>query len=558
MQYPNNSSEYDVVRLSWPKWHPKVCVFCKSKIIYKYADNGKKVHTLDGIIYQVINYYSCTNPRCQIYQSPFNPNPRFDYGERSYGADVFRLIAEKLLLYDVPIKSIWKELHFKYQVHISDRTVARICDDIINLKAYQIDLTTKSILIQDSHLLLGFDGQDPGKAGKALWIFLDVLHNRVLATYIVDTIDSERLHSIIKKIQEEYSVKIIGFVSDKQNLITKCCKTYYPDIPHQYCQFHFLRNSWNHLETLDSNIYLPLKKEINKLYINRASQSNLVYFEGKGNYSVRTVFIDLNNDLQIMTKVRNKTFKQLRGKWIYEKLTEYLKGMHTAIITLDPDFRITIIMKSTYNLLQKKLQEVSKIYTEVCHLNNYFQQIREALKDSQRNWLEQQQELDLIYQQIWTEVQQQDNNSELEKLRSFLPKKEFRIVEIMGEWCRLWESYRPGLFQYRYFPQPIKTNNACETGFSKEKQAIIRRCAKMNVGYTIATRGEAYLRLVHCKIEELRNDIVQEYSTFLLKELRVIQSDKISKITQYWRKSDLTYEGYNKVLNLFYPALESL
>ncbi|MHA1299827.1 MAG: hypothetical protein ACTSO9_10360 [Candidatus Helarchaeota archaeon] len=56
-----------------------------------------------------------------------------------------------------------------------------------------------------------------------------------------DSLDHKTLHHVIEEIKEYYDAEIIGWVSDKQNLITKCHDVFHPDIPHQYCQFNFFK-----------------------------------------------------------------------------------------------------------------------------------------------------------------------------------------------------------------------------------------------------------------------------------------------------------------------------
>jgi len=553
MQYPSKSSEYETHRLKWPDWLPRVCPQCQAKVKFKYADNGKKIHTLYGIVYQIVCFYSCTDEKCSLYQQPFNPNPRFDYSERYYGADVFREISEEFLLYKSSINSIYLKLKEKFNVSISERTVARICDDILNLKAYSIDQNTKAMLQGNSMVLLGLDGQDPGKNGKALWIFMDVLRNRVLYTWIVDSINYQRLHEVIEEITAEYGIKLMGFVSDKQNTIVKCCKTYYPDIPHQFCQYHFLRNTWNHLETLDSNLFLSLKKVLNSLYIHKANSTAKIHFEGIGKRSVREMFQPVEKDFQTMLKIRNKTFKQLRGFWLYVQLKEYTENMREQAKKMDNSLRIIKIFNRTWKAILEELDKYSSIFRQISVIQPLFVEVFHILNDSQAEWLEQQVMLDEIYDKIWKEAKTQGLRKNLSDLRSFLPRKSTKSFEVLGEWCRLWESYRPGLFQYRFFHEPIKTNNGCEQGFGKQKQAIYRRSAKKEVGYLVETRGEAYLRITHCTPEELREDIIQEYSKVLIQTLREKQQQKITERTKFWRTADFQYIGYQELLEKCYP-----
>ncbi len=90
MKRETYSEEYKTVRISYPSEWNFTCPSCGEKVKFKYADDGKLVHTLKGPIYQVINLYSCVNLECELNKIAFNPCPRFDYSQRTYGADVFR------------------------------------------------------------------------------------------------------------------------------------------------------------------------------------------------------------------------------------------------------------------------------------------------------------------------------------------------------------------------------------------------------------------------------------------------------------------------------------
>ena len=91
--------EYETIRLRWPSWLPKKCPHCQSSVQYRYADNGKRVHTLTGIVNQITTYYVCTKDSCAYSRQPFCPELRLDYGERIYGSDVFREIVEDFFFF---------------------------------------------------------------------------------------------------------------------------------------------------------------------------------------------------------------------------------------------------------------------------------------------------------------------------------------------------------------------------------------------------------------------------------------------------------------------------
>ncbi len=546
------SEDYDTIRISYPSELNNKCVICGNEVNYYYSDNGKLVHTLKGDIYQVINYYSCTNKDCKLSKIVFNPSPRFDYSERHFGADVFRFISNEFLIFKLKPSQILLQLKYKHQLDISIDTVRRIYEDVLKLKSLKIDERTKEIVQEQGFILFGLDGQDPGGDAPSIWCFMDLVSNRILATRKFDSLDYKKLHETIEEIEQLYGVKIIGWVSDKQNVITKCHDEYYSDIPHQYCQFHFLRNTWRHLAALDSKVYLPLKKAINALYIHSASTSSKVYFENVGKVSVREVFENTDNDLQTMLKVKNKTLKELRGTWLYETVEKYANDMDMVKATLDPTYRFTKIMDNTISSLKKPLSEIKPYYEDTKLLFERFQEIRRIFGDESVSQDVKMENLGVVYDRILVTVKARDPTMNWEECKSFLPSKKKSTEEIMGEWCRLWRSYLPGLFQYYKFPKAVKTNVDLEKAFGVEKQAIYSRVAKANVWRMVASRGEDYLRIKHCEQEELASDIVLQYSESVVKQLRAELSAAIKEITAMGRARSKRYERFDVDVSKYY------
>jgi hypothetical protein len=98
------------------------------------------------------------------------------------------------LVYELKPGQIFKRLTKKYQLKISKDMIWCICDDILKLKSLKIDEKTLEIIKKQGHILLGFDGQDPGRDAPSIWCFMDLISNRILATYKFDTLDYTILH----------------------------------------------------------------------------------------------------------------------------------------------------------------------------------------------------------------------------------------------------------------------------------------------------------------------------------------------------------------------------
>ncbi|MBA7715974.1 hypothetical protein ES703_125033 [subsurface metagenome] len=303
---------------------------------------------------------------------------------------------------------------------------------------------------------------------------------------------------------------------------------------------------------MDSNIYLPLKKVINDLYIHTTSKSSKVYFENVGKASIREAFENTDKDLQTMLKVKNKTLKELRGTWLYETVEKYANDMEAVKITLDPTYRFTKIMGKMISSLKDVLSKVEHYYKDAKLLFERFQEIRKIFGDETLSQEEKVEKLGFIYDEILTVAEERDSAIKLEECRAFLPNKKKSTVEILGEWCRLWKSYLPGLFQYYSFPKAVKTNVDLEKGFSMEKQAIFSRVAKANVWRMVATRGEDYLRIKHCEQDELASDIILQYSEEVVKQLCIELSSDIREITAMGRARSKRYEMFDVDVNKYY------
>ncbi|MBA7636283.1 hypothetical protein ES703_43899 [subsurface metagenome] len=91
----------------------------------------------------------------------FNPNSRFDYSDRHFGADVFRFISNEFLLFNAKPSQINKRLKYYHQLNISIDTVRRMYEDVLKLKSLKIDEKTKEIVQEQEFVYLVLYG--PGE-----------------------------------------------------------------------------------------------------------------------------------------------------------------------------------------------------------------------------------------------------------------------------------------------------------------------------------------------------------------------------------------------------------
>jgi hypothetical protein len=70
------------------------------------------------------------------------------------------------------------------------------------------------------------------------------------------------LASLLREAQEVLNVPIRGVISDGQQSIRKAVQTVLPDVPHQLCHFHYLREAAKPVYEADRHAKKELKKHV--------------------------------------------------------------------------------------------------------------------------------------------------------------------------------------------------------------------------------------------------------------------------------------------------------
>ena len=300
------------------------CPLCDSHASYAYSSSGHSYIDFNGYFNDFVRYYECTNPQCPLHSEPFNPAPPQVLPYKRYSLSVWKWIAQEAKIYKEKPKNIRKRIRKKFRISISEGTIRNCIKEIDSFLSHEIDKRTKEILKEQGKILIALDGQKPDDEGNALWLFVDLISNRVLDVKILSTADADTLHDCIENILKTYDVELLGGVSDKQGSIRAMRETYYEDLPWQYCHFHFLQNAWRPMAAKDANLHKRLKKSVHGLYILSASKTSKVNFEGIGKRSVRTVFEKVEKQLRAILKEYTRKFKKLRGITTYENLKQYV------------------------------------------------------------------------------------------------------------------------------------------------------------------------------------------------------------------------------------------
>ena len=180
-----------------------------------------------------------------------------------YGLDVIVAIGHQHFINHKPLDEIKPTLG---DLQISRAEIYLLTQVYLALTQATNKQTTPQIeqMKKNGGILLSLDGVQPEKGNQTLWILRDQQTNTTLLAQNLQTADKTNITKLIQDIKK-LGVPIIGVISDGQKAIRAAIKQELPTIPHQLCQFHFLRNIAKPIADLDRALKVELKKTLQGL-----------------------------------------------------------------------------------------------------------------------------------------------------------------------------------------------------------------------------------------------------------------------------------------------------
>ena len=108
-------------------------------------------------------------------------------------------------------------------------------------------------------LILSIDGIQPDKGNETVYLVRDILTGRVLAAENLRSSDTPSIQALLQPIQA-LDLPVLAAISDAQESILQAVAALWPHIPHQVCQFHYLREASRPMYEVNR----ALRKEIRK------------------------------------------------------------------------------------------------------------------------------------------------------------------------------------------------------------------------------------------------------------------------------------------------------
>ena len=147
---------------------------------------------------------------------------------------------------------------------ISERTVTNLLDRYDELLAVSLadDKRLKRIMNDQGRVILALDGLQPDVGHEVLWVLRHCISGEILLARSLLSGCQKDLAELIGTVADALDVPIEGVLSDGQNSIRKAVASALPDVSHQLCHFHYLREAAKPIYEADRHAKKELKKRV--------------------------------------------------------------------------------------------------------------------------------------------------------------------------------------------------------------------------------------------------------------------------------------------------------
>ena len=123
----------------------------------------------------------------------------------------------------------------------------------------------KTQLQHQGYTILALDGLQPDVGHEVLWMVRDCLSEEILLARPLLSSTQGAITALlqdVKRLLESLKVPVKGIISDGEETIRSAVAFVFPNVPHQLCQFHYLKDAIKPFYEADRHAKTLLKKHL--------------------------------------------------------------------------------------------------------------------------------------------------------------------------------------------------------------------------------------------------------------------------------------------------------
>jgi hypothetical protein len=423
----------------YPEWQQ--CPACHQAMHERYHKQ-RWIVRLEQPVKVVSHFLECGNTACTQRAVVYRPHQEDALALRGYsfGLDVVARIGELRYRDNFSLPKIRDQLQIESHLSISLKEVALLCEvflALVTTVAHQDPELTERLSTRGS-IVLAIDGVQPEKSHETLYILRDVGSGRVLVAKTLLSSATPEIEQLIEEVLG-LGLPIVGVISDKQESICLAVQHKLPTVPHQICQYHYLKDVAQPICEADRHFKKELKKKIRGIRaIERQAEQG----------STKEAQVVADYSLAMRTVMRNDGKYPLEppGVQLYQKL-QLIAASVERVKAVQP----SVLLKKLSRMLSV-LNVFEKEYEKLVILFSWIYQIAHLLQ-AQTSGEEAQSQLLACIQ----ELKQRGLPTELGRVMTYVEK--------------ITVAFAPHLFEYLKQPLLPRTNNDLELFIGRIKKS---------------------------------------------------------------------------------------
>jgi hypothetical protein len=227
--------------------------------------NYRTIPTLQAVLGLTLQIRRCLNTACPQCRQPYRPEEegRLALPKHEFGLDVMAFVGQQRYSHHRSIPEIHQTL-VERRVAVAPRTVTNLLeryDELVALSLHDM-LRLQRLTQARGRVILALDGLQPDVGHEVLWVLRDCLSGEVLLARSLLSATHDDLATLLREVQQALQVPIVGVITDGQPSIRAAVAQALPDVPHQLCPFHYLREAAKPIYEADRHAKKILKQRV--------------------------------------------------------------------------------------------------------------------------------------------------------------------------------------------------------------------------------------------------------------------------------------------------------
>ena len=222
------------------------CAACDRAMPVVYTKT-RKLMTMSGLVQLRLQIRSCQNSDCERFHKVCHPEAEGSWAlpDQEFGLDVVLRVGQLR----------YREHRSRAEIHqrlleegasLGERSVSNLLTHYDILLSLSLDTLPErgAKLAAQGRAILAIDGLQPDVGHEVLWVVREVLSGEVLCARSLLSSSRSELQVLLADVAKALPVPVAAVVSDGQHSIRQAVAAALPEVPHQLCQFHYLREAW--------------------------------------------------------------------------------------------------------------------------------------------------------------------------------------------------------------------------------------------------------------------------------------------------------------------------